>query len=560
MDNKKKALIGSIGAIIIVAVLLGVLFAGGNKSVSDNSSVSVSAASDNVVDVAVNNNTEKDEPDTNSSVTASGDTPSPSPSAESSDTDDTEADEATVSDDVATVTVSPSPATTVLTESGTPVANHGELYVDGTQIKDKNGNAYQLKGVSTHGIAWFPEYVNKNAFQTLRDEWGVNVIRLAMYSDEYNGYCSGGDQAYLKGLVENGVSYATELGMYVIIDWHVLGECDPNVHKADAKAFFEEMSAKYADYDNVIYEICNEPNGGTSWSSVKSYALEVIPIIKANNPNAIIIVGTPTWSQDVDTAANDPITGYTNIMYAVHFYADTHKDTIRNKVTTALSKGMPVFISEFGICDASGNGAINIGEANTWMSLIDSNGLSCCIWNLSNKNESSSLISSSCSKTSGWTTDDLSDEGKWYVAYLGGDATGTAAPASDSSSSSSSGSSSSGSTAPATTPAATASGDNTSVSVANSGGWNDGTNNYYQYTITVKNTSSSSVKDWKLTVNFSSNVTIDQSWSGSFTASGSSVTVSPADYNKEIAAGQSIEVGMIVYTSGTLSTPTVSIN
>ena len=146
------------------------------------------------------------------------------------------------------------------------------------------------------------------------------------------------------------------------------------------------------------------------------------------------------------------------------------------------------------------------------------------------------------------------------MAYLGGDATGTVAPASDSSSSSSSGSSSSGSTAPATTPAATASGDNTSVSVANSGGWNDGTNNYYQYTITVKNTSSSSVKDWKLTVNFSSNVTIDQSWSGSFTASGSSVTVSPADYNKEIAAGQSIEVGMIVYTSGTLSTPTVSIN
>ena len=136
-----------------------------------------------------------------------------------------------------------------------------------------------------------------------------------------------------------------------------------------------------------------------------------------------------------------------------------------------------------------------------------------------------------------------------------------AAPASTgSSSSSSSGSSSSSSSTPATTPAATASSDNTSVSVTNSGGWNDGSNNYYQYTITVKNTSSSPVKDWKLTVSFSSNVSIDQSWSGSFSASGSSVTVSPADFNKEIAAGQSVEVGMIVYSSGTLSTPTVSIN
>lgn len=570
MDKKKKILIGSIGAIAIVAIILGVLLASGNKSVSDNSAVSVSAASDNVVDVATNTNT--NQTTTNASVTGSGDTASPSPSASADNSDtvdttedtttaDTTEDTSTVSDDVAAVTVSPSPATTVTTESGTPVANHGELYVDGTQLKDKNGKAYQLKGVSTHGIAWFPEYVNKSAFQTLRDEWGVNVIRLAMYSDEYNGYCSGGDQSYLKGIVENGVGYATELGMYVIIDWHVLGECDPNVHKADAKLFFEEMSAKYADYDNVIYEICNEPNGGTSWSSIKSYALEVIPIIKANNPNAIIIVGTPTWSQDVDTASNDPITGYSNIMYAVHFYADTHKDNIRSKVTTALSKGLPVFISEFSICDASGNGSINYTEASTWMSLIDSNGLSCCMWSLCNKNETSALISSGCSKTSGWSESDLSDTGKWYVSYLGGDATGTAAPASTgSSSSSSSGSSSSSSSTPATTPAATASSDNTSVSVTNSGGWNDGSNNYYQYTITVKNTSSSPVKDWKLTVSFSSNVSIDQSWSGSFSASGSSVTVSPADFNKEIAAGQSVEVGMIVYSSSTLSTPTVSIN
>ena len=493
---------------------------------------------------------------TNSSVTASGDD-------KISETASEDTEEETVSDDEAADTASEEETTepdtaeavaaVTLSESGTPVANHGELYVDGTQIKDKNGKAYQLKGVSTHGIAWFPEYVNKEAFQTMRDEWGVNVIRLAMYSDEYNGYCSGGNQTNLKGLVNNGVTYATELGMYVIIDWHVLGECDPNVHKADAKSFFEEMSAKYAAYDNVIYEICNEPNGGTTWSQVKSYAEEIIPVIKANNPDAIIIVGTPTWSQDVDIAANDPITGYTNIMYAVHFYADTHKDNIRSKVTTALSKGIPVFISEFGICDASGNGAINITEANTWMKLIDDNGLSCCIWNLSNKAESSSLIQSSCTKTSGWTESDLSDEGVWYINYLGGTPIGAIASSSDS------GSSSGGSSGVSNVSAVTASGSNTSVSVTNSGGWNDGTNNYYQFTVNVKNTSSSPVKDWCVELSFSSDVTIDQSWSGSFTVSGKTVTIKPVDFNNEIAAGTSVEVGLIVYTGGSLSDPSVTI-
>lgn len=114
------------------------------------------------------------------------------------------------------------------------------------------------------------------------------------------------------------------------------------------------MSSLYKDYDNVIYEICNEPNGGTTWADVKSYAEEVIPIIRKNTKDALIIVGTPTWSQDVDIAAEDPVTGYDNIMYAVHFYAATHTDNIRNKVTTALSKGLPIFVSEFSICDASG--------------------------------------------------------------------------------------------------------------------------------------------------------------------------------------------------------------
>lgn len=299
-------------------------------------------------------------------------------------------------------------------ESGTPLENHGALQVKGTQLVDKNGAPYQLKGVSTHGLAWFPEYVNKDAFQTLRDDWGANVVRLAMYTDENGGYCTDGNREQLKQLVSDGVEYATELGMYVIIDWHILHDQDPTVYQGEAEDFFAEMSAKYAKYDNVIYEICNEPNGGATWDgSVKPYAETIIPIIRKNDKDAIIIVGTPTWSQDVDAAADNPITGQTNIMYAIHFYAATHTDGIRSKVSYALDKGLPVFVSEFSICDASGNGSNDYDQAAKWFDLIDENQLSYCSWSLSNKAETSALISSGCSKTSGWSEDDLSETGKW---------------------------------------------------------------------------------------------------------------------------------------------------
>lgn len=298
-------------------------------------------------------------------------------------------------------------------ENGTPFENHGKLSVKGTDIVDKNGTMYQLKGVSTHGIAWFPDYVNKDCFQTFRDDWGANLIRLAMYTHENGGYCTDGDKAYLKGLIDDGVNYATELGMYVIVDWHILHDLNPQVNKEEAKKFFEEMSSKYKNYDNVIYEICNEPNGGTTWADVKSYAEEIIPIIRKNAPDAIIIVGTPNWSQDVDVAAKDPITGYDNIMYAAHFYAATHTDNIRNKVQTALDSGLPVFISEFSICDASGNGAIDYGQADKWFELINANNLSYAGWNISNKNETSSLIKPDCNKTSWWSEGELSETGIW---------------------------------------------------------------------------------------------------------------------------------------------------
>lgn len=308
-------------------------------------------------------------------------------------------------------TITATTSTPSTTQGGTPLEEHGELRVQGTNIVDKNNNPYILKGVSTHGIAWFPEYVNKESFQTIRDLFGANTIRLALYSSDNEGY-----NTTLHTKVDEGVKYATELGMYVIIDWHILQNGNPNTDKERAKAFFIEMSNKYKNNDNVIYEICNEPNGDVQWQrDIKPYATELINTIRGYDDDAIIIVGTPTWSQDVDIVAQDPITGYGNITYALHYYAATHTDNLRQKLQTAIDKGLPVIVSEFGICDASGNGNVNEAEANKWLDMLNKNNIGYVCWNLSNKNEASSIIKSSCTKTSGWTEEDLSQEGKWLV-------------------------------------------------------------------------------------------------------------------------------------------------
>ena len=256
--------------------------------------------------------------------------------------------------------------------------------------------------------------MNPKTLKTLRDNWGVNCIRLAMYTEEYNGYCSSGSKKELKALINKGVKYATGLGMYVIIDWHILSDGNPKKNKKQALSFFKEMAKKYKKHKNVLYEICNEPNGNVQWKDIKTYAKSVIKAIRTYDKKNIILIGTPTWSQDVDIAAKDPVKGYSNLMYTFHFYAATHKASYRSKVERAIKKGLPVFVSEFGISESSGNGKINKREADKWIKFLKKKKISYVCWNLSNKNESCALLKSSCKKTSGFKSSDLSAAGKWF--------------------------------------------------------------------------------------------------------------------------------------------------
>lgn len=314
-----------------------------------------------------------------------------------------------------TSTVPPAPSDP---KGTTPVSQHGQLSVKNGQLVDKNGKGYQLRGMSTHGLTWFPEFVNESAFKTLRDDWNTNVVRLAMYVDEWgNGQCYMGNKSGSLELLEKGVDICIKLDMYVIIDWHVLNPGDPSKYTNEAKSFFETVSKRYAKYPNVIYEICNEPNGGASWSgNIKPYAEKIIPVIRKNAPNSVIIVGTPTWSQEIDKPLSDPL-NYKNVMYAFHFYAATHAG-LRSNVENCVAQGLPVFVSEFGTCDASGGGANDFNETQKWLSYFDKQGISYCNWSICNKDETCSVLRPGTSANGNWSESNLTENGKWIRNWL----------------------------------------------------------------------------------------------------------------------------------------------
>lgn len=313
----------------------------------------------------------------------------------------------------------PAPPAPADPDGTTPVAVHGQLSVNGAQLVDQNGNAYQLRGMSTHGITWFPDFVNESSFQTLRDDWNTNVVRMAMYVDEWgNGQCYMHNKQGSIQMLEKGVDICIKLGMYVIIDWHILNPGDPSKYTNEAIEFFDYITEKYADYPNILYEIANEPNSGADWgNNVKPYAEKVIPVIRENDEDAVIIVGTPTWSQDIDQALASPL-DFDNVMYALHFYAATHTDWLRERAEKCINSGLPVFVSEFGCCDASGNGSNDFVQAQKWLELLDKYNISYCNWALANKQETCSAFQPSASANGNWSDSELSEVGAWIKNWF----------------------------------------------------------------------------------------------------------------------------------------------
>lgn len=292
---------------------------------------------------------------------------------------------------------------------------NGKLHVQGTGLYDEAGTQVVLRGASTHGLTWFPQFVNNGLFKQLSTEWNTNLIRLAMYSDDYVH----GDRQKNLEILRKGVQYAIDNDMYVMVDWHILTDNNPNENLAEAINFFNMMAKEYANVPNVIFEICNEPNGDCTWEDIKEYANIIIPVIRRHKPDALILIGTPNYDREIQEPARDPV-NFENVMYSFHFYATSHKGESLSKLREVVGGGTPIFITESGLCEASGDGKIDLESVKLWYALMDSLQLSYTIWSLSNKEEESAMVLSDSRATDSLAESDLSLSGLYARALFQG--------------------------------------------------------------------------------------------------------------------------------------------
>jgi endoglucanase len=294
-----------------------------------------------------------------------------------------------------------------------PVKQHGKLRVQRTQLVNQKGQPVVLHGMSLGWHNLWPRFYNKGAVNELVTKWNCNVVRASM-GIELNG------SGYLKSpeestkLMQDVIDACIKQGVYVIIDWHV-----HNIFTNEAKLFFAEMSKKYASYPNIIYEIFNEPDHET-WPEIKKYSEEVIAAIRANDKDNIILVGSPRWNQEVHLPVADPIKGYDNLMYTMHFYAGTHKQWLRNRTDSAIAKGLPIFVSECAGMEATGNGPIDLQEWNKFKNWMDEKKISWIAWSVSDKDETCSVLRPSANSNGNWKDWDIKEWGRMVRLALVG--------------------------------------------------------------------------------------------------------------------------------------------
>jgi endoglucanase len=293
----------------------------------------------------------------------------------------------------------------------TPVARYGQLAVRGAELVDAKGEPVVLRGQAFGWDNWWPQYYNAEVVRWLRDDWCVDVVRPAMGIEPDGAYLS--NPTASKQRMTTVVEAAIDAGVYVIIDWHA-----HDIHQDQAVAFFSEMAERYGRHPHVLYEIFNEPEKDETWQQVKDYATAVIGAIRKHDPDNIVIVGSPEWDQRIDTVAADPLSGQTNILYSVHFYAGTHREWLRDRTKAAMSAGIPVIVSESSGAEASGQGQNDYAEWKAWLDFMEQNRISWLNYSVSDKaGETISVLRPGASSTGGWSDSELTESGQ-YVRNL----------------------------------------------------------------------------------------------------------------------------------------------
>lgn len=305
--------------------------------------------------------------------------------------------------------------------SSSGVSYNGWLQVVEGSLQNQQGEALQLRGMSSHGLAWFPEYTSAASIQTTK-HYGANLFRIAMYVDDTPGNYTRDekDQQENKEALYAAIDNTLMLDMYAVADWHILEDPNPLNRLDCALAFFDELSQKYADKPGLIYEICNEPNGDTTWDDIYEYADLVIPIIRANSPKAVIIVGTPMYSGDLTSVMANPLP-YDNILYAYHYYSGNQRDNFDVALAPAMEANFPVFISEWGFGSEIEPHVLMEEPGKEFIAYMKAHNLSWANWSLCNKRESFSAILPDVKETSGWTMEELTTGGQIVFEALKND-------------------------------------------------------------------------------------------------------------------------------------------
>ncbi len=307
--------------------------------------------------------------------------------------------------------------TASVSEAQTPVAKNGQLRVIGTKLCNQYGNPIQLRGMSTHGIQWYGwgGCLNEASLDALAYDWGADVLRISLYVQE-GGYET--DPAGFTAQVNRLIEEATERGMYALVDWHQLTPGDPNFNLTRAKTFFSAIANQHKNKNNIIYDICNEPNSGATWAKIKTYADQMIPHIRAIDNDAVILVGTHGWSTfglsgdgSLQDVLNNPLT-FPNVMYTFHFYARSHRTAYLNQLNTASDR-LPVFVTEFGTQEASGDGQNDFPMAQQFMDLMRNKKISWTNWNYSDDFRSGAVWQTGTCGNGPWTTARLKEAGLW---------------------------------------------------------------------------------------------------------------------------------------------------
>src|SRR4030095_4071573 len=300
---------------------------------------------------------------------------------------------------------------TMFFTSGSQIVKlHGQLKVKGTKLVDAKDKDVVLHGMSFGWPYWWPRFYNADAVHELATKWNCTVIRAAMGIEPDSGYLKNPKRSL--ELITSVIEACIKENVYVIIDWH-----DHNIHQKDAVEFFSSMAKKYGNYAHVIYEIYNEPDRET-WPEVKTYSEAVIKAIRSNDADNIILVGSPHWSQDVHLAAADPIQGYDNLMYTMHFYAGTHKKWLRDRTDEAIKKGLPVFVSECAGMEASGNGPLDNDEWKAFVEWMNEKKISWIGWSVSDKKETCSVLEKPAASDGKWKEEDIKEWGRLVKSYL----------------------------------------------------------------------------------------------------------------------------------------------